>query len=222
MGFVGLPFHGSSYGPLASTLPAPSFELHAETIIAAIARRPGVTDSAEAVTAQARLYLDTRHGQDLREELSLNLVDTAYFARDYTSPRCRALNARLACAWFKEIHCFSDRDQLSLPSQLTVWEFASSPRKRDHSCRKECPERVVEKGGKASSSSSSKKDARAIKLRPFMYRVTLDLDTSVCERHDRHSAFRGEIVATKRARVLRGQRFVGYVSLVQPEDFVRV
>lgn len=60
------------------------------------------------------------------EELSLGLVDSAFVARDLSSPRCRRFNAALGCAWFDEIACYSDRDQLSFPYALRRLGLAAS------------------------------------------------------------------------------------------------
>ena len=114
--FVGLPLHRHAYGDGA--VDAPSLARHAETILGARARgRPDVTDSEDALRAQVRAY--AREGGAAAEpERSRALVDSAYLAFDRRDERCRRFHAALGCAWFDEVHCFSDRDQLSFPVAL--------------------------------------------------------------------------------------------------------
>lgn len=49
-----------------------------------------------------------------------------YIARDLRTPRCRAFAAALGCAWFDEVVCWSDRDQLSFPYALQRLGLAAS------------------------------------------------------------------------------------------------
>jgi len=50
--------------------------------------------------------------------LAANLVDSAFIAWDHRSPRCRAANDALGCAWFDEVDCYSDRDQVAFPAAV--------------------------------------------------------------------------------------------------------
>ena len=72
----------------------PSLERHAETILRAAKRRPTVTDSLDVLRTQIREYTSMTN-ESSRNEMSRNLVDSAYIARRLDTPRCRALNAAL-------------------------------------------------------------------------------------------------------------------------------
>mmetsp|Transcript_15849 Transcript_15849/g.60372 ORF Transcript_15849/g.60372 Transcript_15849/m.60372 type:complete len:107 (-) Transcript_15849:849-1169(-) len=47
------------------------------------------------------------------------MIDGALIATYFGSERCRHFNALFGCAWFNEIQCYSDRDQLSFAYTLT-------------------------------------------------------------------------------------------------------
>jgi hypothetical protein len=57
-------------------------------------------------------------GGNVSLDLSRNLVDTALIAWDLSAERCRAFAEKLYCRWAHEVHCFSDRDQVSFPYAL--------------------------------------------------------------------------------------------------------
>ena len=76
--------------------------------------RPTLTDSTDALERQAAAYAASAP----EAALSAALVDSAFVARDLRSKRCRDFHAALGCAWFDEIVCHSDRDQLSFPIAL--------------------------------------------------------------------------------------------------------
>ena len=123
---VGLPFHNNAYGPGAAAMRVPSFSRHGATIVRSLAMRPLLTDNVRAVEAQMGAYI-REHGSSA---LSRDLIDSAYVARDLRSPRCRSFNAALGCAWFEEITCWSDRDQLSFPYALRrLGLSATAPRR---------------------------------------------------------------------------------------------
>ena len=123
---VGLPFHNNAYGPGAAAMRVPSFSRHGATIVRSLAMRPLLTDNVRAVEAQMGAYV-REHGSPA---LSRDLIDSAYVARDLRSPRCRSFNAALGCAWFEEITCWSDRDQLSFPYALRrLGLSATAPRR---------------------------------------------------------------------------------------------
>mmetsp|Transcript_17295 Transcript_17295/g.49395 ORF Transcript_17295/g.49395 Transcript_17295/m.49395 type:complete len:434 (+) Transcript_17295:114-1415(+) len=123
---VGLPFHNNAYGPGAAAMRVPSFSRHGATVVRSLAMRPLLTDNVRAVEAQMGTYV-REHGSPA---LSRDLIDSAYLVRDLRSPRCRSFNAALGCAWFEEITCWSDRDQLSFPYALRrLGLSATAPRR---------------------------------------------------------------------------------------------
>mmetsp|Transcript_8094 Transcript_8094/g.10307 ORF Transcript_8094/g.10307 Transcript_8094/m.10307 type:complete len:338 (+) Transcript_8094:104-1117(+) len=117
--FVGLPFHNNTYGTNYASLTKPDFNLHAFGVLAQFQRgRINLTDSFTALDEQLKFYADSSRNF---ETISTYLVDTAFFARDSSSARCRQIIARLNCHWFEQIACFSDRDQFSLPFLLDTF-----------------------------------------------------------------------------------------------------
>ena len=110
------------YGPEAASRTAPSFAAHADNLVRALSSRPTLTDNVAALEAQAARYLDARGDA----ALAPGLIDSAHIARDLASPRCRAFNEALGCAWFEEIRCHSDRDQLSFPYALGALGLAAA------------------------------------------------------------------------------------------------
>lgn len=106
--FVGLPFH-----PNAFEHRAPSFSAHALTLTSA---KRNLTDSMQALQSQVDYYL--REVDD--HALSQALIDSAFFVRDLSDQGCRDFNARLGIAWYYQIECFSDRDQISFPFVLVA------------------------------------------------------------------------------------------------------
>lgn len=52
---------------------------------------------------------------NLETNLSNTHIDSSFFLRDIRSERCCSFIAELPCTWLHEIHCFSDRHQLSFP-----------------------------------------------------------------------------------------------------------
>ena len=95
---------------------------HADNLVRALSSRPTLTDNVAALEAQAARYLDARGDA----ALAPGLIDSAHIARDLASPRCRAFNEALGCAWFEEIRCHSDRDQLSFPYALGALGLAAA------------------------------------------------------------------------------------------------
>ena len=50
-----------------------------------------------------------------RSALDDALIDSAFIVWDLRSERCQNFVATLSCTWLDEIHCYSDRDQVSFP-----------------------------------------------------------------------------------------------------------
>ena len=146
----------------------PSFAAHAENLVRALSSRPTLTDDVAAMERQVAAYAARYADADL----ALGLIDSAYVARDLRSRRCRDFNEALGCAWFDEIACYSDRDQLSFPRPAprlcrlaaghTRIAFAGSPSGSSASRRRRPPE------GPARTPSSS----RAARTPPSRMRST--------------------------------------------------
>mmetsp|Transcript_7348 Transcript_7348/g.9500 ORF Transcript_7348/g.9500 Transcript_7348/m.9500 type:complete len:874 (-) Transcript_7348:114-2735(-) len=115
--FVGMPLHRNTAG----ASPDVNLQAHCNAIIAASERRPTVSDSLQAVRAQCeasqkllseRIIQDNSRSKEFYQE---PLVDTAFIVYDMRTPDCRQFNGNLGCSWLDEIHCYSDRDQISFP-----------------------------------------------------------------------------------------------------------
>ncbi len=55
------------------------------------------------------------------------LIDTAFIVYDMRSTFCKEFNGDLGCSWLNEIHCYSDRDQISFPRIMTSSGLKLSP-----------------------------------------------------------------------------------------------
>jgi hypothetical protein len=116
--FVGLPAHKASLGPDATRLPRRSLNLrlHANVIIRASVKR-NVTSDVNSLLVQIRDY--ERWARTAPSAAgaasSLTLIDSAFFVMDLSTRRCTNFNQALGCAWFSEMACYSDRDQVSFP-----------------------------------------------------------------------------------------------------------
>ena len=117
--FVGLPVHKTTFGARVWAVrrgsAPPALGTHTRTILEALKRRPNVTDDPELLREQACRY---RRLSRAPQQLGVNLIDSALFARDLGSPRCARLNRRLGEAWLAAVQCGSDRDQVSFPFVL--------------------------------------------------------------------------------------------------------
>ena len=115
--FVGIPLHRNTFGDS----PYVNLPAHCDAIIGASKKRPTVTDSLEALRAQCEAYqkvLSERIIQDESRSKEYDeepLVDTAFIVYDMRTPDCRQFNGNFGCSWLDEIHCYSDRDQISFP-----------------------------------------------------------------------------------------------------------
>jgi hypothetical protein len=119
--FIGLPAHKYAFGHNAEHLPRSSLNLrlHADEIIRSNSRR-NVTSTPSTMQAQLRAY-DEWAGTASRAAAaasSMTLIDSAFFAMDISTQRCADFNLALGCAWFSEMACYSDRDQVSFPMAM--------------------------------------------------------------------------------------------------------
>ena len=121
--YLGMPVHKASLGSDNVDLRNEGFQRHCELLSSS--RRKSVSDSQHGVKTQCsyynnfmnKNYADVPYSSS-SELLSSYMVDSALFIRDLSREECRAFNAELSCGWLQEIHCFSDRDQISFPYVL--------------------------------------------------------------------------------------------------------
>ena len=104
LSFVGLPHHESAIGVAANV----TLSAQCNAIISAVEGRPSVSDSIDSVRTQCEKYME----RNIRQT---PLVDTAFIVYDMRSSSCRKFNGNFLCTWLDEIHCHSDRDQISFP-----------------------------------------------------------------------------------------------------------
>lgn len=120
------------------------FAGHCSAIVEASVKRPTVSDDLETLQSQCIAYHQavTADGPDhitlpkrkiskchknligmydsifaSSEGLSLDkaLIDSAFMVWDMRTKRCQNFVADISCTWLDEIHCYSDRDQVSFP-----------------------------------------------------------------------------------------------------------
>jgi hypothetical protein len=143
--FMGLPLHKNTMGTPASKnkkLQTIQFAGHCAAIVEASVKRPTVSDGLETLQNQCSAYYQTVSGGHpidqtttsrklnpchnfeiqhksyaTSESLLLDkaLIDSAFMVWDMRSPRCQKFVADISCTWLDEIHCYSDRDQVSFP-----------------------------------------------------------------------------------------------------------
>lgn len=128
-GFYSLPTHENSFGRHALE---PSYRRnyihHCETVVKALRSRPTVTDSMTALLHQCREYLRDPKRHFNKDILSVAMVDSAFMGFELGLGRCQRFVADLTCTWLDELHCYSDRDQISFPQVIRSMELRPKPR----------------------------------------------------------------------------------------------
>jgi Protein of unknown function (DUF616) len=136
-GFYHLPSHANSFGRYASKDHyRVQFLHHCEAVAEALKIRRTVTDSMASLLHQCREYLlwdpqrpfvsfgssstssSSTSSSDHHNVLSMVLIDSAFMGWDLREAHCRTFMADLTCTWLDELHCYSDRDQLSFPQAI--------------------------------------------------------------------------------------------------------
>ena len=127
--FMGLPRHDAA----VRSAPSVTLKTHCEAIIAAVKTRPTVSDDIDVVRSQCERG-EERLSKYIPQESSRSevfdeapLVDTAFIVYDMRTPDCRQFNGNLGCSWLDEIHCYSDRDQVSFPVVVANSKLRLSP-----------------------------------------------------------------------------------------------
>jgi len=125
--FMGLPNHKSAIGKS----PSVNLKAHCDTVVAAAKNRPTVSDGLDVLVTQCARYIE-RQGNltDVTNQLfhQGTLIDSAFIVYDMHSLACQKFNGDLGCSWLDDIHCYSDRDQISFPSVLTSSGLNLAPR----------------------------------------------------------------------------------------------
>lgn len=119
--FVSLPIHDSSMGNTFEDLDFPEYKAHCKAVVDAATQRPTVSDGLETLVDQCLLTM--KHYVDKERIngttfLDRALIDTALMVWDQRTTECKQYIGDLTCSWLDEIHCFSDRDQVSFGRAL--------------------------------------------------------------------------------------------------------
>jgi len=124
---------------------------HCATIAEAGIDRPALSDGLDTVSAQcsiySKLYEETETNNSTHKSRVFHtnpMVDTAFIVWDMRSETCRTFNGNFGCLWLNEIHCYSDRDQVSFPQVVVSsgLELASSSSYSDRTAAMELRDRV--------------------------------------------------------------------------------
>ena len=94
---------------------------HCKVIIAAAVKRPTVSDSLAGLMYQCELYYKKFSDQSNPASQVFHqhpLIDSAVIVWDMRTEACRQYNGNMLCSWMNEIHCHTDRDQVSYSAVL--------------------------------------------------------------------------------------------------------
>ncbi|GAX13469.1 hypothetical protein FisN_36Lu044 [Fistulifera solaris] len=115
------PIHDSSMGNRWEDLEFPEYKAHCGAVVDAAIKRPTVSDRLETLVDQCQLMLQHYEAEpriDGTMFLDRTLIDSALMVWDMRTVRCKKYIPDLGCSWLDEIHCFSDRDQVSFGRAL--------------------------------------------------------------------------------------------------------
>mmetsp|Transcript_16245 Transcript_16245/g.30727 ORF Transcript_16245/g.30727 Transcript_16245/m.30727 type:complete len:854 (-) Transcript_16245:1090-3651(-) len=121
--FMGMPQHPSAVGINRSV----NLDAHCREIVRAATKRPTVSDNLHVLLAQCEEY---QHKYENKMPGLFPLIDTAFIVWDMRREECRNFTGNLACSWLDEIHCYSDRDQVSFPSIIASSNLQISPHRQ--------------------------------------------------------------------------------------------
>jgi len=95
------------------------YEHHCQTIIAALIKRPNVTDSSQSLIRQCDAYLRHVYQQEgSTDAMNQGLVDSAFIVWNHKTRACRDFSRSFRCTIIDQIQCHSDRDQVTIPFAL--------------------------------------------------------------------------------------------------------
>ena len=125
--YVGLPLHRNAVGTSRKV----NLKAHCKAVIAAADTRPTVSDDIDVLLRQCKLYEDMYKNSTLLSSEVFHhhqpFVDSAFIVYDMRSSVCRNFNSNFGHLWLKEIHCLSDRDQVSFPHIVASSKLRISP-----------------------------------------------------------------------------------------------
>eukprot|EP00557_Chaetoceros_sp_GSL56_P003286 CAMPEP_0176499560 /NCGR_PEP_ID=MMETSP0200_2-20121128/12997_1 /TAXON_ID=947934 /ORGANISM="Chaetoceros sp., Strain GSL56" /LENGTH=1200 /DNA_ID=CAMNT_0017897997 /DNA_START=264 /DNA_END=3866 /DNA_ORIENTATION=+ len=125
--YVGLPLHRNAVGNSQKV----NLKAHCKAVIAAANTRPTVSDDIDVLRRHCKLYEDMYKNSTLLSSEVFHhhhpFVDSAFIVYDMRSSVCRNFNSNFGHSWLKEIHCFSDRDQVSFPHVVASSKLRLSP-----------------------------------------------------------------------------------------------
>lgn len=125
---VAMVFARATWDCLFIKLLTVNFRAHCEAVIAAGVKRPTVSDDLEVLRLQCEHYEEMHSNEALQSsQVFYNqhpLVHSAFIVYDMRDSTCRKFNGDF---WLNEIHCFSDRDQISFPHILASSGLRLSP-----------------------------------------------------------------------------------------------
>ncbi len=127
--YMGLPRHTNTVGRRASS--TTSLQSHCNAIIAAAEKRPSVSDNLDVLRTQCDRYIGKHSNSNLTSSQVFHqdpLVDSAFIVYDMRISACREFIGDFGCSWLNEIHCYSDRDQISFPHILASSGMKKSPK----------------------------------------------------------------------------------------------
>lgn len=108
------------------------YEHHCQTIIAALAGRPNVTDSSENLIRQCDAYLQHVYEQEESiETMNQGLIDSAFIVWNHRTQACRDFSSTFRCTIMDQIQCHSDRDQVSIPFAMYKMGVSGKYRHRE-------------------------------------------------------------------------------------------
>jgi len=136
--FMGLPIHKNAFGLENIRMGiqkygryTAQYEHHCQTIIAALIDRPNVTDSSDNLIRQCDAYLQHVYQQEgTIESMNQGLIDSAFIIWNHKTQACRDFSSTFRCTIMDQIHCHSDRDQVSIP--FAMYNMGVSGRYRQH------------------------------------------------------------------------------------------
>ena len=124
-----LPVIDATLGDTWKYTSIPHLEMHCKYVVEALEARPNVTDSPRALQEQCNYYFQQKE----KHVLDQGMIDSAFMVWHFERDHCKDFNAQLQCEILNQIHCFSDRDQISIPFSLSLMNLTKKVSSRDPS-----------------------------------------------------------------------------------------
>lgn len=114
---MGLPIHENTM----ATADSLSVFNHCVALVRSSVARPQLSDDIDTAMMQCAKYY-TIYADESRPDGKVfhqePMIDSAFMLFDMSSQSCRGFNGDLLCTWLNEVHCHSDRDQVSFTAAL--------------------------------------------------------------------------------------------------------